>query len=173
MKNLFKNYAKVLIGALSVNIIVFIYWFFRCRFSDTIVENYFYCSGKQGYGFAVFFLMSISILTIFIISILLFAINFKKKNSTTNNLFSNILFALGVLVFFISHYIWFVVDYRTLEEYVIYREQGKIIAEQREGEWLSSDERKKLEEESFRKSCENSKKAKLENPNVLIPIGCE
>jgi hypothetical protein len=173
MNKLFKNYINLLVGALSINIIVFLYWFFRCRLADSITENYDYCGGKEGYGFAVFFLMSVSIFIIFIISIILFVINLKKKNSTTYNLFSNILFGLGVLVFFMSHYIWFAVDYRTLEEFRIFKEQGRVISEQKQKEWFSSDGYKRLEEESFIKTCENSKKAKLENSNVLIPIGCE
>lgn len=70
------------------------------------------------------------------------------------------------------NYMW-VRNTPTLEEYRIQREESRQFSEQQREEYLKSDEYKELQEESFKKSCESEKERKLENPNVLLPLGCE
>ncbi|MEX0918651.1 MAG: hypothetical protein WDZ85_01665 [Candidatus Paceibacterota bacterium] len=139
-----------------------------------MLEDFFYCSGKEGPSLGIILSLLISTISIFILFILILFISLVVRNKQNKAvvIISKILLILGILIFILMNYMW-VRNTPTLEEYRIQREESRQFSEQQREEYLKSDEYKELQEESFKKSCESEKERKLENPNVLLPLGCE
>jgi hypothetical protein len=175
MKNNLVKYLWPLGPYLLINLAVVIYWLTKCRDASSVLEDFFYCSVKDGYSLIVLIIMcaSIAVFVVILCVSLLISYLAKNKNARWIRVTLGVFLALGTIVFVLTHCVWLAPGTITFEQYKVQRENDLEHFKQKQKEYLNSAEYKELSDKSFQKSCEWAIKAKLDNPNVLIPIDCK